>query len=133
MISIERRPGAWKRRMSVVSGKADISNKNQTSFSAPVDLFVYNVNTAINVETMKGYMKDNRGLNLIECEQVSHEDARTKIFKVTIEPKDYDLAMKESTWPYRVRVRQYPHFKKLPQEQFGVPKEQLGTRNRRNY
>ena len=70
---------------------------------------------------MKGYMKDVQGLNLLECEQVSHNDARSKSFRVKINPNDYELAMKDDTWPYRVRVRPYRHFRNVQTEQFGVP------------
>ena len=89
-----------------------------TAFSAPVELFVFNVNKNVDEETMKGYMKDNQGLELLECEKVSHNDARNKSFRVKVNPQDFEKAMKEDTWPYLVRVRQY-HQKKN-REQFGM-------------
>ena len=71
---------------------------------------------------MAGYMKDNRSLELLECVKVSHDDARTRSFRVKVKASDYEKAMSDQTWPYRVKVRQYMHFKQDGADggQFGV-------------
>ena len=56
-------------------------------------------------------MKDDKELTLIECVKVSHDEARTRSFRVKIRAEDYDKAMSGETWPYRVRVRPYKHFR----------------------
>ena len=64
-------------------------------------------------------MKGAKGLDLIECVKVSHQEARTKSFRVKIKADDYDKAMSGETWPYRVRVRPYKHFRQKREESGG--------------
>ena len=56
-------------------------------------------------------MKDSKGLDLLEVVKVSHVEARTKSFRVKVKSEDYEKAMDSETWPSRVRVRPYRHFK----------------------
>jgi hypothetical protein len=92
------------------------------SFAAPVDLFVFNVNTEVTEEAIKTHMKNDKELDIIECVKVSHEEARTKSFRIKVKAADYDKAMSGETWPYRVRVRPYRHFKPRREDagQFGA-------------
>ena len=56
--------------------------------------------------------------------KVSHDDARTKSFRVKVKSEDYEKAMDSETWPSRVRVRPFKHFRKRNEQadgQFGVP------------
>ena len=48
---------------------------------------------------------------ILECQKVSHVDARTQSFRVKVKAEDYDKALNGDTWPYRVRVRVYRHFR----------------------
>ena len=96
----------WRQKLPNVTGAS-----NDKGFAAPVDLFVFNVNTDVTEEAIKNHMKDAKELDIIEIVKVSHEDARTKSFRVKIKAEDYDKAMSGETWPYRVRVRPYKHFK----------------------
>ena len=61
-------------------------------------------------------MKASKDLNILECKQASHPDARTKSFKIRIKAEDYEKAMSGETWPYRVRVRPYKHFREKKEE-----------------
>ena len=63
-------------------------------------------------------MLSSKGLHILECNQVSHPQARTKSFKVKIKAEDYEKAMNGDTWPYRIRVRPYKHFR--PREEGGT-------------
>ena len=67
-------------------------------------------------------MKDSKGLDLLECQKVSHEEARTSSFRIQVKAEDYDRAMLGETWPYRVRVRPYRHFRQRQEAggQFGA-------------
>jgi hypothetical protein len=67
-------------------------------------------------------MKDSKELDIIECVKVSHQDARTKSFRIKVKSEDYDKAMSGETWPYRVRVRPYKHFRQKREDggQFNV-------------
>lgn len=47
-------------------------------------------------------------------------EARTSSFRVQVRAQDYDKAMEAETWPYRVRVRPYRHFRQRQEGgQFG--------------
>ena len=107
---------SWRQRLPNITG-----NSGDVGFAAPVDLFVFNVNNEVTEEAIKNHMKDSKGLELLEIVKVSHKDARTKSFKVKIKSEDYDKAMDSQTWPSRVRVRPYRHFKQREQPggQFG--------------
>ena len=61
-------------------------------------------------------MKSAKGLEMMECQKVSHEDARTQSFRIKIKAADYEKAMSTETWPYRVRVRIYRHFRQKREE-----------------
>ena len=60
-------------------------------------------------------MKSSKGLEIMECKKVSHDEARTKSFRIKVKAEDYEKAMNGETWPYRVRVRPYKHFKQRQQ------------------
>ena len=64
-------------------------------------------------------MKESKGLDIIEIEKVSHNEARTKSFKVKVKSGDYEKAMDSQTWPSRVRVRPYRHFKQRREQSGG--------------
>ena len=108
---------SWRQRLPNVTG----ANKD-TTFAPPADLFVFNVNKEVTEEAIKTFMTDSKGLELLECEKVSHVEARTSSFRVQVRAQDYDKAMEADTWPYRVRVRPYRHFRKHQEQggQFGV-------------
>ena len=73
-------------------------------------------------DAIKTHMKDTKGLELEQCEKVSHPDARTSSFRIQVRAEDYEKAMKGETWPYQVRVRPYRHFRQKQEQggQFGV-------------
>ena len=102
----------WRSRLPNVSGEG-----SDRQFAAPVDLFVYNVNKDVTKEAIVDHMKNTKGLDLLECDKVSHDEARNQSFKVKVKSADYDKAMSAETWPYRVRVRVYRHFRQRRQEE----------------
>jgi hypothetical protein len=112
-----KRKNTWRQKLPNITGAS-----NGKSFAAPVDLFVFNVNNEVTEEAIKTHMKDDKDLDIIECVRVSHEEARTKSFRVKVKAGDYDKAMSGETWPYRVRVRPYRHFKQRREQagQFSV-------------
>ena len=57
------------------------------------------------------YMKESKGLEILECDRVSHDDARAQSFRIKVWCADYESALKSDTWPYRVGVQVYHHFK----------------------
>ena len=84
---------------------------DRTNFAAPVDLFVYGVNKDALGEQIVAFMKETKGLEILECTKVSHDEARAQSFRIKVRSTDYELALKAETWPYRVGVRVYHHFK----------------------
>ena len=116
-----QRRGTWRNRLPNVTG-----TNGAAGFAAPVDLFVYNVNKDVSKDAIVKHMKDSKGLEIMECVKVSHDDARTQSFRIKIKAEDYDLSMNGDTWPYRVRVRPFKHFRQRQEQgnqgqQFGGP------------
>ena len=79
------------------------------------------MNNEVTEDGIIEHMKDTKGLDIFECSKVSHVDARTKSFRIKVKAADYELSMNSETWPYRVRVRPYKHFRQKREEggQFG--------------
>lgn len=107
----------WRQKLPNITG-----NSGDNGFAAPIDLFVFNVNVDVSEEGIKTHMKESKGLDILEIVKVSHAEARTKSFRVKVKSEDYEKAMDCQTWPSRVRVRPYRHFKQRrdqPGGQFG--------------
>jgi hypothetical protein len=72
----------------------------------------------------------NKGLKVSSCTLLTdlekHPDSRAKSFKVTIKADDYEKALDENMWPYRVRVRLFKHFRKNQNDTQKKQMEQLG-------
>ena len=111
------RKQTWRQKLPNITG-----NSGDNGFAAPIDLFVFNVNVDVTEDAIKNHMKDSKSLELLEIVKVSHNEARTKSFRVKVKSEDYEKAMDCQTWPSRVRVRPYKHFKQRreqPGGQFG--------------
>jgi hypothetical protein len=104
----------WRSRLPNITGAS-----KDVGFAAPVDLFVYNVNKDVTEEAITNHMKSSKELDIIECKSVSHVEARTKSFRIKVKAEDYEKAMNGETWPYRVRVRPYKHFKQKHEQSGG--------------
>ena len=81
------------------------------SFGAHEDLFVANVRQDIEGATIKDFLA-RKGLEIVEIEKVSHQEARNASFKVQIKAEDKDKALNGDFWPYGVRFRIYRHYRK---------------------
>ena len=66
-----QRRGSWRSDLPRVTGAS-----NNKEFSAPVDLFVSNVNKEVTGDTITDFMRSSKNLELIECEKVGHKEAR---------------------------------------------------------
>ena len=99
------RKSTWRKGPNV------LGSGERTNFAAPVDLFVYGVNKEASGDQIVSYMKESKGLEIMECARVSHDEARAQSFRIQVRCADYELALKSDTWPYRVGVRVYRHFK----------------------
>ena len=108
------RKQTWRQKLPNITG-----NSGDKGFAAPIDLFVFNVNNDVTEDAIKNHMKDSKALELLEVVKVSHNDARTKSFRVKVKSEDYEKAMDSETWPSRVRVRPYRHFKQRREQSGG--------------
>ena len=80
--------------------------------AADEDLFIYRVCRDTNCEDIKRYIEDlnkTEGLSLTvkSIEVMSHADARTKSFKMTLKSEDLNTLMQGKMWPPSVRVRRF--------------------------
>ena len=109
----------WKQNLPMVTGQS-----KDFGFAAPADLFVFNVNKDVTADGIMTFMKSSKGLEILECQKVSHIDARTQSFRVKVKSEDYEKALNGDTWPYYVRVRVYKHFRQRDEGgQFSAPKQ----------
>ena len=108
------RKQSWRQKLPNITG-----NSGFKGFAAPIDLFVFNVNNDVTEDAIKNHMKDSKGLEILEIVKVSHIEARTKSFRVKVKSEDYEKAMDSLTWPSRVRVRPYRHFKQRREQPGG--------------
>ena len=106
-----RQSSDWRNKLPNCVGTG-----TNTQFAAPVDLFVYNVAKNASGEDIVKHMKDTKNLDIIECNRVSHDDARTQIFRIKIKASDYETGLNPETWPYRVRVRVFRHFRQRQED-----------------
>ena len=83
-----------------------------TNFAAPVHIFVANVNKGTDPSAIKDHMKTNKDLEIIDMEKISHENARNDSYRISVKQDDQEKALSADTWPYRVRVRVFRHFRK---------------------
>ena len=56
-------------------------------------------------------MLKNKGIDAVSVETLTRDEVlpnvRTKTFKITVTPAQYEVALKPDVWPYRVAVRHY--------------------------
>ena len=71
-----------------------------------VELFVSRVNNSITPEAMKTFITD-QNIDVRSISVVSHQESRTKSFKVKIENKHFKKVMEESFWPSGVACRKF--------------------------
>ena len=75
----------------------------------------------------------SKGLRVTSCalltDHQKNPDARSNTFKVTIKADDYDKALDEKMWPYRVRVVIVRLFKHFRNKQDDTQKKQMEKLN----
>ena len=70
------------------------------------ELFVFNLDPETTQDDLSSYL-NNAGIDLIEIERRSNDDAMNKSFRITINNCDIDTLMKPEMWPSGVGVRPY--------------------------
>ena len=70
------------------------------------ELFVFNLDPEMTQDDLSSYL-NNAGIDLIEIERRSIDDAMNKSFRITINNCDIDTVMKPEMWPCGVGVRPF--------------------------
>ena len=81
----------------------------KVDFGANVDIFISNINKDIKAETIVDHIKSTKVLEIVKIEKMSHPDARTQSFCISVKAKDKDTAINSKIWPYGVKVRVFRH------------------------
>ena len=92
-----------KRREAVIGKRKHSVIKSGAKYT---HLFVSRVFCDVTDDEMKQYICDE-GVNVIEIKTVSHEEARMKSFKITIETEEKDTVMSDSFWPAGIACREF--------------------------
>ena len=92
------------------SAKTTGENNVETLLAADVDLVASGVGKDCTNEDLSDFLK-GRGIDAVAVETLTKDEVlsqvRTKTFKVTVKPSQYEAALKPEVWPYRVAVRHY--------------------------
>ena len=100
----------------------DTENKIE---SADVTLVAAGLSKEATADQLEAFAT-KQGLRVTSCtlltDHAKNPEFRSNTFKVTIKADDYEKAMDEKMWPYRVRVRQFKHSRK---NQNDIQKEQM--------
>ena len=82
----------------------------ETLLAADVDLVATGVGKDCTNEDLKEFLK-NKGIDVVAVETLTKAEVlpnvRTKTFKITVKPAQYETALNPEVWPYRVAVRHY--------------------------
>lgn len=94
-----------RRRPNAVYGKSDddVISKGQRR----QELFVFRVNKTVTDEQISEYIKKKENIDLISLKCVSHADAASNSYHVTVHCMDTKLAMAPEFWPVGVGCRVY--------------------------
>ena len=82
----------------------------ETMLAANVDLVASGVGKDCTNEALGDFLK-GKGIDVVSVETLTKDEVlsqvRTKTFKITVKPSQYEAALKPEVWPYRVAVRHY--------------------------
>ena len=78
--------------------------------AANIDLVASGVSKDCSEDDLKEFLK-SKEINAVAVETLTRDEVlqnvRTKTFKITVTPAEYESALKPEVWPYRVAVRHY--------------------------
>ena len=90
-------------------------DSSKPTLSANVDLVASGVSKDCTNDNLSDFLKAN-GIDVVQVETLTKDEVlsqvRTKTFKVTVKPEQYEDALKPDIWPLRVAVR---HFRQAKQ------------------
>ena len=112
------------RRDFIHGGDKDSSLAN---FAAPIDIFVAGINKGTEVNAIKDHMRVNKGLEIIDMEKTSHDEARQDSYRISVKKEDEEKALLPETWPHGIRVRVYRHYRKRGDNQDNRGRQQFGS------
>ena len=123
---------SWRGRQHVLYGTAN-EDQYGGSFSADVELVAYNVAKNITSADLCNWLSQ-RGLYVKDCTLLTtSEEARSLSFKVSVDPKDFERATKDTNlWPYRVGIRLYKNFNKNSSENSRSREQERNSQERRD-
>ena len=86
-----------------------VDNK-ETLLAANVDLVATGVGKDSTNDDLKEFLV-SKGIDAVAVETLTKDEVlpnvRTKTFKITVKPAQYEMALNPEVWPYRVAVRHY--------------------------
>ena len=123
---------SWRGRQHVLYGTAN-EDQYGASFSADVELVAYNVAKNITSADLCNWLSQ-RGHYVKDCTLLTtSEEARSLSFKVSVDPKDFERATKDTNlWPYRVGIRLFKNFNKSSGETNRNREHERNSQDKRN-
>ena len=100
------------RQKNVVVGTSSTARKMR---SPPADIFVYGVHPETSIEDIVADLAENDiTIDKKDVECKSRPEAYLKSYKISVKIEDLQKALEPSTWPLRVKVREFVHYARKP-------------------
>ena len=103
-------PRPQKKNICFGTAKVSGEENRENLLAADVDLVATGVGKDCTNEDLKEFLKD-KGIDAVAVETLTKDEVlpnvRTKTFKVTVRPAQYENALNPEVWPYRVGVRHF--------------------------
>ena len=112
------------RREFIHGGDKDSTLAN---FAAPTDIFVAGINKGTEINAIKDHMKTNKGLEILDMQKISHDEARQDSYRISVRKEDEEKSLLPETWPHGIRVRIFKHYRKRGENQEGSRRQQFGS------
>ena len=96
-----------KRNLSIAGSKKVSSSGVIKGAVRSADVYVGNCDLNANVESMLQYIKDEIGIEAIECTSLATRNTRCKSFKVKLNMNDREKLLSPEAWPEDVICRKF--------------------------
>ena len=97
------------KRQKLITGAKSSSSSSFKGVQQTKDLFIGRCELSVSVEKIERYVSDEFGVNLTQCKCISHENAITRSFKITMLASETEQMLDSERWPENVQIRRFVH------------------------
>ena len=97
------------KRQKFITGAKSGTSSSFKGVQQTKDLFIGRCELSVSVEKIERYVFDEFGVNLFQCKCISHENAITRSFKITMLASETEQMLDSERWPENVQIRRFVH------------------------